>query len=68
MYSIKFGNEKQLFKIDQYSGEIFITSPNGLQRSKDNITLTIVVSIYMSLCIFNHNCLDKRTLFFFLGN
>lgn len=53
MYSIKFGNEKQLFKIDQSSGEIFIISPNGLQRSKNNITLTIVVSIYIIYpCLF----------------
>lgn len=53
MYSIKSGNEKQLLKIDQSSGEILIISPNGLQRSKDNITLTIVVSIHIICpCLF----------------
>ncbi|XP_025413054.1 cadherin-87A isoform X2 [Sipha flava] len=41
LYSIRFGNEKQLFKIDQSTGEIFIVSPNGLQRSKNNITLIV---------------------------
>lgn len=44
-YSIRTGNEKQLFNIDQSSGEIFIKSPNGLQKSNyDNITLIVVVS------------------------
>ncbi|VVC44201.1 Hypothetical protein CINCED_3A007173 [Cinara cedri] len=42
MYSIRSGNEKKLFKIDQTSGEIFIVPKNGLQRSKDdNITLIV---------------------------
>ncbi|XP_050430558.1 cadherin-87A [Adelges cooleyi] len=43
-YSISgYGNK--LFKIDKNSGEIFILSQNGLQRSKnDNITLSIVAS------------------------
>lgn len=45
MYSILSGDERRLFKIDQSSGEIFISSPNGLQRSKNNITLIISVSI-----------------------
>ncbi|XP_026808223.1 cadherin-87A [Rhopalosiphum maidis] len=44
IYSIISGNEKNLFKIDQSSGEIFILSPNGLQRSKNNITLIINAS------------------------
>ncbi|XP_022160935.1 cadherin-87A isoform X1 [Myzus persicae] len=44
IYSIISGNEGNLFKIDQSSGEIFISSPNGLQRSKNNITLVIIAS------------------------
>lgn len=46
VYSIRSGNEKQLFNIDESSGEILISSPNGLQKSKDfNITLVVVVRI-----------------------
>lgn len=44
IYSILSGDERHLFKIDQSSGEIFISSPNGLQRSKNNITLIISAS------------------------
>ncbi|XP_025199596.1 cadherin-87A isoform X2 [Melanaphis sacchari] len=44
LYSIISGNERHLFKIDQSSGEIFISSPDGLQRSKNNITLIISAS------------------------
>lgn len=40
--------------MDQNSGEIFILSPNGLQKSKnDNITLIIAVSISYVLGFMN---------------
>lgn len=65
VYSIRSGNEKQLFNIDKSSGEILISSPNGLQKSKDvNITLVVVVRISIFICSLDH-CFKFR--FFFLG-
>lgn len=72
VYSIRSGNEKQLLKIDQSSGEILILSPNGLQKSKDdNITLIVIVCIviyniqYIILLIITYKLLTGR---FFLGS
>lgn len=56
VYSIRSGNEKQLFNIDESSGEILISSPNGLQKSKDvNITLVVVVHISI-FNLFSESC------------